>query len=245
MRLFLSRVCRDLLQFCRLLFALSLLAACADHSVDVETCLPAPDWIDSIKLVELSSAEEVSQLWRSKKRCCIKESKLRKNQREFYKACYVAVARNPNDQNLVAKCLQLMDSGMESTVRRQINKHFVSNYFYFESPIDQCSNCLPADPIANASHDLARLEFRSDNPRKAIETVKNVLSARMDEISPFVQMNLYVALAHFYTTTGYSDEELQALLAARDRLRAHVKSKGASKHNFKSLERHIGELLEG
>ena len=233
------------MRLCRLLFAVSLLVACSDHSVDVETFLPTPEWIDSVKVVELSSAKEVSQLWQSKKRCCIAENKLRKNQREFYKACYVAVARNPNDQNLVAKCLQLMDSGMESTVRRQINEHFVSNYFYFESPIDRCYNCLPADPIANASRDLAWLEYRSDNPHKAIKTVKNVLSARLDEISPFVQMNLYVALAHFYTTTGYSDEELQALLAARDRLRAHVKSKGASKHNFKNLERNIGELLEG
>lgn len=240
-----AKVCRDLLQLCQLLTVVSVLTACADHSVDVETFLPEPEWIDSVKVVELSSAEDVSQLWRSKKRCCINERKLKNNQREFYKACYVAVARNPADNALVAKCLQLMDSGMEPEVRRQINAHFVSNYFYFESPIDRCSNCLPADPIANASRELAWLEFRANNPHKAIEVVKNVLRARMEEISPFVQMNLYVALAHFYTTTGYSDEELKALLAARDRLRAHVKSRGASKHNFKDLERNIGELLEG
>ena len=240
-----ATACRDLLRFCQLLLAVSLLSACTDHSLDVETFLPEPEWIDSVKLVELSSAADVSQLWRSKKRCCISEGKLKKNQREFYKACYVAVARNPADKELVAKCLQLMDSGMEPAVRRLINEHFVSNYLYFESPIDRCSNCLPADPIANASRELAWLEYRSDNPYKAIEVVKNVLRVRMEEISPFVQMNLYVALAHFYTTTGYSDEELKALLAARDRLRAHVKSRGASKHNFKDLERNISELLEG
>ena len=243
--LVLSRACRDLLQFCRLLFALSLLAACSDHSVDVETFLPEPEWIDSIKLVELSSADEVTQLWQSKERCCIAKAKLRKNQREFYKACYVAVARNPDDENLVAKCLQLMVSGMDSTVRKQIYEHYVSNYFYFESPIDRCYNCLPADPIANVSHDLARLEFRSNNAHKAIDVVKNVLNARLEEISPFVQMKLYADLADFYTSTGYSDEELNILLAARDRLRAHVKPKGASKHNFKNLERNIGELMEG
>ena len=72
-----------------------------------------------------------------------------------------------------------------------------------------------------------------------------MLNARLEEISPFVQMKLYADLADFYTSVGYSDEELKFLLAARDRLRAHVKSKGASKHNFKDLERNIGELLEG
>ena len=232
-------------QFILLIVAIGLLSGCNDHSTDVETFLPKPEWLDSVGAPVLNSVDDVTTLWRSKKRCCISDRKLKNNQQEFYKACYVAVATHSKDQLLVAKCLQLMDSGMDEDVRYRINKHFVDNYFELKSPIDRCSNCLPADPIARSSRDLAWQESRRGNPQSAINIAQRVLDERIDEISPHVQLNLYAALAYFYAETGYSAEQLSSLKQARDRLLPYKDANGASKGNFKTFNRYLGDLLEG
>ena len=234
-------ICRIFIAF----VAVLLLGGCKDHSTDVETFLPKPAWVDSIDAPILNTVEDVSTLWQSKKRCCVNKWTLQNNQREFYKACYVAVATHSQDQLLVAKCLQLMDNGMERDVRYQIHQHYLDKYFYLKSLVDRCFNCSPADPLVNVVLNLAWIENYNDNPQRAIDIVQRVLDERIEEISPYRQMSLYEVLARFYRKTGYSAEQLIVLKAARDRLRDHKDENRAATYNFKTLEKHLSDLLEG
>ena len=221
-----------------------LLSGCKNHSIDVETYLPEPEWMDSIDAPTVDTVSEVQTLWLSEKRCCENKRKLERNSRRLYKACYVAIANHSSDQLLVAKCLQLMDNGMEADVRYKVNRHFIENYFDFKSPVDRCANCLPADPIANTSRDLAWQENRRGNPEAAIKIAQRVLDERLDEIMPYVQMNLYAVIAYSYASTVHSDEQLQALRDARERLRSFSEKGGAYSSNFKTFEKYLGSLLE-
>ncbi len=179
-----------------------------------------PDWLDDVDAPRVATADEVSALWRSKKRCCIAERKLRANNREFYKACYLAIGEHFDDEELVVKCLWLMTSGAEGDQRRQIRQYLVDHHFEYRGRTDNCANCAPADTVARVSRSLALDRLAAGRAQEASAVIERVLDERLDETSPWVQVELYESLARAYLELEATEARAARLQTAYERLRA-------------------------
>lgn len=197
-----------------------------------------PEWFDSIEAPSVHSSNEVSAVWQSEKRCCEDENTLLKNNRIFYKACFNAISDHYEDEELVVKCLWLMGIGAEPDQKVQLTRFLVQNFSHHKNSIAGCANCMPADTVARETLTLARYENTLSNTKdKSILLIENVLDNRSDEISYWVQAELYEYLGELYLDSGLNDERLARMKEVFARFN-HVK-----KHNeplesrYKSFEK--------
>ncbi|MEE9319462.1 MAG: hypothetical protein V3U76_03355 [Granulosicoccus sp.] len=229
-----------------LIVTVVLLSGCSQDTPETqaETFLPEPEWLASIRAPVVNTRDEVLALWQSEERCCIAERKLEKNEREFYKSCYVAVAEHPQDDGLVVMCMNLMTYSVKRAQRREIHHLILERYADHRDIITGCANCAPADTIARVSHGLSRTEYSDGNKRLAITLLEDILIQRQDEISPWVQTEMYTTLAKHYAGNNATSEQVSTIKEAWQRLDDLQQTDEPVRRRFKDLDKAYRELLE-
>lgn len=229
---------RKLLMVC----VVGFISACeqpqSDESGDshFEQHIKRPHWYTAVEAPALNTIEELDQLWRSKKRCCIDKDILVANNREFYKGCYQGIVNNPKFEELVVKCLWLMGAGADRKQKKLIKYYLVDNYGLHENDTSRCANCAPADTVARVTHDVARIEHGKENTDGAIELLEEVLNRRGSQISPWVQTEMYTTLGQYYLSTTVSTERAQNITRAYQRLAAIATKDNGVVNRIGSLE---------
>lgn len=180
--------------------------------------IPKPDWFDSVVAPNLNSIEEIDTLWRGKKRCCIDKNILLDNNREFYKACYNAMINNPENEELVVKCLWLMDTGADGKQRTDIKRYLVNRYGTHKNSVSGCVNCAPADTVARVTHELANTEKYAGDIDGAIRMLEKLFDYRGGEISLWIQTEIYQTLGRFYIASAVTEERKERLQTAYTKL---------------------------
>lgn len=204
-----------------------------------------PKWFDTIEAPSVHTSNEVSALWQSEKRCCEDENILLKNNRIFYKACFNAISEHYEDEELVVKCLWLMDIGAESDEKVQLARFLVQNFSHHKNSIAECANCMPGDTVARETLTLARYESRLNNSKDtSIRLIENVLDTRLDEISYWVQAELYEYLGALYLESGLNDERLERMKEVIDRFNKVKKYNEPLERRYKSFEKIYQIIIE-
>jgi hypothetical protein len=182
-----------------------------------------PSWFASVRAPEVHTADEVSTLWQSERRCCGDSDTVTKNNRIFYKACFNAINAHYEDERLVVMCLWLMDVGADKEQRQALRRFLVDNFPHHKNSVDHCANCMPADTVARVTLTLAQLESRESNDKRGpITRIEKLLDTREDEISYWVQAEIYEFLGAVYLEDGLTQprlERYEKAYARLDRLR--------------------------
>ena len=180
--------------------------------------IPKPDWFYSVLAPDLNSISEIDSLWRGKKRCCVAESILLDNNREFYKSCYNAIINNPDNEKLVVKCLWLMDTGADGNQRTDIKRFLVNSYGTHKNSVVGCVNCAPADTVARVTQELANVEKYSGNIDAAIRMLENLFDYRGGEISLWIQTEIYQTLGKLYMSSAVTETRKERMKNAYTKL---------------------------
>jgi hypothetical protein len=229
-----------------------LLASCTKKEPTVEPPKPRvpfasviqkPDWFDSVSAPALNSVADVDRLWQSRKRCCIDKDKLQANRREFYKACYNGIVQHPDNDELVVKCLWLMDPGPGNEQYYVLKRYLVDNYGDHKSDTSHCANCAPGDVIARVTLGLAQHERYTDSVDVAIKRIEGLLSRRRPEISLWVQTEIYTALGQMYLKSAVTDERKQVISDAYERLVSAATEQNGVTRRLPDLDRVKRELM--
>jgi len=227
-----------------LLVVLSFTVLCACSAGDTfESKIQKPAWYDSIDLVEINDVDELNALWRGKKRCCIDESTLLANNREFYKACYESIVNNSENEELVVKCLWLMDVGVDQDQRIDINRFLVENFGSHRNSVDRCSNCAPGDTVARVTKDLARQEKSQGRIDYAITLLEDLLDSRGREISLWVQTEIYEDLGNMYLSSAVTNERKDRINTAYNRLSGARREDNGVASRFERFEKTYRKVM--
>jgi len=206
-----------------------------------EKAISRPIWFHTVDAPEISTSAEVSRLWQSEKRCCEDDDNVATNNRIFYKSCYNAISAHYEDEELVVKCLWLMDAGAETDQRVELYRFVVENFPHHKNRVDDCANCMPGDTVARVTLDLARNEGY-DSKERGIARIEKLLDTREDEISYWVQAEIYESLGHLYLDAGLTPQRVDRWKQAYTRLDGVKESNEPLKSRFAALERINGEI---
>jgi len=220
----------------------TILCACG-NSETFESRIPKPAWYDSIELVEINDVGELDALWRGKKRCCIDESTLLANNREFYKACYESIVNNSENEELVVKCLWLMDVGADQGQRIDINRFLLENFGDHQNSVDRCSNCSPGDTVARVTKDLARKENAQGQIDHAITLLEDLLDSRGGEVSLWIQTEIYEELGNMYLSSALTNERKDRINTAYNRLSGVRREDNGVESRFERFENTYKEVM--
>lgn len=192
-----------------LILLLIILTGCSEPN-KFKTEFTKPKWFASIEAPKVHTPEEVGALWRSKERCCVDANILLNNNRIFYKSCFNAISEHYENEEMVVKCLWLMDAGAESKQRIQLSRFLVENFSHHKNNITECVNCMPGDTVARETLYLARYEKRLRNSNdKSIRLIETLLDNRVDEISYWVQAEIYPFLGKLYLESGITNDRVK------------------------------------
>jgi hypothetical protein len=202
-----------------------------------------PDWFNSVEAPIANTSEDVTNVWQSKKRCCESKRVLQDNNREFYKTCYRAIENHFSDEELVVKCLWLMDSGASREQSKKIKRYLVSHFSHHKKNISRCANCAPGDTVARVTLELARMQRSQGSPEESIKLIESVLDQRRDEISPWVKTEIYTALARWYANDDRARREriLEALKNLENQSR--FEDNGVERR-LPALKKHINSFID-
>jgi len=168
---------------------------------------PAPefDWFDNTEASPIHNKEDLSKVWQSKPRCCIAKNDLRKNNREFYKSCYIAMQNYPSNKDITANCLWLMGGALENKEERILLKEtFIQKFFYYDKPLDRCANCDHANVSARIARELARYYKSTNRFDEAIKLLERMNDERKQEMSDWVLAELSTQLGKYYLNPEYN-----------------------------------------
>ncbi|MDH5629428.1 MAG: hypothetical protein OEY96_04670 [Gammaproteobacteria bacterium] len=202
----------------KIIFLVLLLLSACEKRPDFQQSIAKPDWFESASSIELNSPEDVSKLWQSEKRCCESKDILDQNNQKFYKSCYQAIVNHPQNDELVVKCLWLMDNAVNRDQRIHIQSYLLENYRFHKSRVNNCANCAPADVIVRVTMSLAREVRRDGDQAGAIELVESILKDRETETSLWIQTEVYKGLAEFYLADKVTETRGEFLTRAYKRL---------------------------
>ncbi len=177
-----------------------------------QSSVPSFDWFEDIDAPEIHNKEELSKIWQSKPRCCVSKHELQQNNREFYKACYVAMQRYPSDKDINANCLWLMDIALETRDERiKMNEYFIQKYFYYNKPLDNCANCNRADVSARIAQELARQYKATKRFDEAVKLLERINDQRLQNTSDWVIAELSIQLGKYYLDPEYIGNNTQRI----------------------------------
>lgn len=224
------------------ILSFTILSACGSGET-FESRIAKPAWYDSIEIVEINNVDELGALWRGKKRCCIDESTLLANNREFYKACYESIVINSENDELVVKCLWLMGAGADQEQRIDIKRFLVENYGDHKNSIDRCSNCSPGDTVARVTKDLARMEKSQGQIDHAITLLEDLLDSRRGEISLWVQTEIYEVLGNMYLSSEITNARKERIDSAYNRINGARREDNGVETRFERFENTYKEVM--
>jgi hypothetical protein len=223
---------------------MALIAGCEEPS-EFERTFAEPDWFDSIDAPKINTVEEVNALWQSEKRCCEDANVLLRNNRIFYKSCFNAIMGNYGNEELVVKCLWLMDIGADSKQRVELKRYLVENYGLHKNSVDNCANCMPGDTVARVTLELSRYESRANHSKtQPIKRLENLLDSRLYEISYWVQAEIYEYLGVLYLESGVTQERLSRYEESYNRLNKAKQHNGPLERSFARVEKRYNLLVQ-
>lgn len=209
-----------------------------------EITFDKPIWFESINAPDVNNSNEVSALWQSEKRCCEDAVKLLNNNRIFYKSCYNAISRNYKDEELVVLCLSLMGYGADSNQSIELTRFLIENFSNHKNRVDNCANCMPGDTVARATLKLTTYESRMSNSKRVpIERIERLLDSRSDEISYWVQGEIYEFLGDIYLEDGVTPERLARYTNAYNKLKKVKDYNEPLARRFQPIEKRYQLLL--
>jgi hypothetical protein len=182
-------------------------------------------------------------LWQSQKRCCEDAHKLLSNNRIFYKSCYQAIEHTYRDEQLVVLCLWLMGAGADGNQRQELLRYLLDNFPNHNNRTDNCANCKRADTVARATLEFAHYKNQAQAKTAAIERLEQLLDRRSEEISYWVQAEIYDYLADLYLIEGVTPVRLERYSQALNKLNEAKQSNEALAKRFTPLERKYQALL--
>jgi len=204
-----------------------------------------PEWFDSIEAPQVDTFDQVDALWRSDKMSSVDPDIALKNSRIFYKSCFIAISEHYEDEDLVVLCLWLMDIGLGSNNRIQTTKFLVDNFGHHKNSITGCVNCLPGDTVARQTLLLAMHEGRLENPKdESIRLLENLLDNRVDEISYWVQAEIYAYLGKLYIESEIDDNRLNRMREVYDRFNRVKPINEPLNRRYDSFEKVYQVILE-
>lgn len=206
-----------------------------------EQQIQKPYWFYLVSSTRLNTSEDVSKLWQSEKRYG-DDFSFNLNSKIFYKSCYKAIVAHPEDNELVVICLRLMDLAVEESERVVIAKYLLNHFSNHRQRTDNCANCMPADRVARVTLELSQYE-KYENPQLAIQRLEQLLDTRLDEISGWVQVEIYVSLAEQYIDAGVTDERFQRFKIAYERLKTLKETNEPVSSRFEKLELLYDEMV--
>lgn len=219
---------------------LVMLASCNkpdEFQKEFEQKFPKPEWFDKIEAPSVSNAKQVTELWRSEKRCC-GEPEVKHNLKIMYKSCYNAILSFYRDEELVVGCIPKMTNVAPSPQPHALWKYLVETYPNYRKDIARCSNCMEADTIARATHSLARYEFSSTkSASKSISVVENFMDRRGGETSPWIQAETFEFLSKLYLEEGVTTDTKLRYQAIREKLTESVTSKSIKPWRLKNFDK--------
>ena len=223
------------------LILILILGGCSEREI-LETYLPQPVWLASTPVVTINTLSEISELWRSRKRCCVSKKKLTKNNRELYASCYDMIARGAGTDETF-QCVYLMSTGMSGDIRYQLYNRILDEHYDYKSPTNNCSNCAPADKVARTVSGLANLEYRDGKPQVAIDLIEKIVADRGSEISAFIQIETLVNLAWYYREQqSISTEKYNWLKTTYETNKKILMQRSGSKSDLHRLGDYLTEL---
>lgn len=232
------------MKYLSVIILLLIIAGCSKPN-KFESEFEKPEWFDTIEAVSVHTSNEVSALWQSEERCCEDENTLLKNNRIFYKACFNAMSEHYEDEELVVKCLWLMGVGAESDQKVQLTRFLVQNFSHHKNSIAGCANCMPGDTVARKTLTLARYENRLSNSKDiSIRLLENVLDNRLDEISYWVQAELYEYLGKLYLESGLNVERIDRMKEVFDRFNNVKRYNKPLERRYKSFDKVYKVIIE-
>ncbi len=213
------------------------IAGCSEPN-KFEQTFAKPAWFDSVDAPELNTVAQLDALWQSKKHCCGGDEGVLENNRVFYKACYNAITDHYENEEMVVKCLWLMDVGAESKQRVELSRFLIENYPDHKSSVDNCVNCMPGDTIARETLDVAQYESRmSQSKAQPIGRIEALMDSRRNEISYWVQAEIYEFLGKLYLEDGITKARLERFEAAYQRLDRAKDFNDPLKDRFPAVEK--------
>lgn len=229
----------------RILFAFLCLLATGYEKLNPFTkTFAKPSWFNSIDAPVINNIDEASALWQSEQRCCVDPELLLKNNRIFYKSCYNAIANNYNDEQLVVTCLWLMTIGADSKQSIELSRFLLNNFSHHKNRVDNCANCMPADTVARVTLEVAAFDSRFSNSKKtSIDRIERLLDARSDEISYWVQAEIYEFLGDLYLEEGVTQERLERFAKAYTKLNQVKEYNEPLAKRFAPIEKRYQSLL--
>ena len=217
---------------------LVMLASCNkpdEFQKEFEQKFPKPEWFDKIEAPSVSNAKQVTELWRSEKRCC-GEPEVKNNLKIMYKSCYNAILSFNRDEELVVGCIPKMTNAAPSPQPHALWNYLVETYPNHKKDITRCSNCMEADTIARAIHSLARYEFSSTkSASKSISMVESFMDSRGGETSPWIQAEIFVFLGKLYLEEGVTADTKLRYQTIHEKLAASVASKSIKPWRLKKF----------
>lgn len=216
----------------------------AGHTRFEET-FSRPYWFGFVAAREINTSKEVGTLWRSERRCCGSSASLLRNNRIFYKSCYNAILAHREDEALVVKCLWLMDVGAKKGQAEKLARYLVDNFAHHKNSVDDCVNCMPGDTVARVTLDLARYESDDSHSSKerSIGRIENLLDTRADEISYWVQAEIYEFLGQLYLESGLTQQRLDRYKRAHAELSRVKESNESLARRFDPVEKYYKAML--
>jgi len=209
-----------------------------------ESEISKPEWFDSIEAPQIDTFDEADALWRSDKLTSADPDIVLKNSRIVYKSCFNAISEHYEDEELVVLCLGVMDIILVSNNRIQTTKFLVENFGHHKNSVARCA-CLSGDIIARATLRLAKYEGRLINPEEeSIRLLENLLDNRVDEISYWIQAEIYEYLGTLYIVTGLDESRLNRMKEVYDRFNRVKASKKSLKRRYDSFEKVYQLILE-
>lgn len=161
-----------------------------------------PYWARIGRAPAIDDEADLDALWLSAPRCCSQDSV--QNNRIFYRACADAIERHPQDDQIVVKCLWLMQVALDKGAWR-LNEQIVNRYFHHKDSLRNCANCAPGDTVSRVSQDLAEHYGARGDLSAATSLLERVLDERGAETSPWVRIEGYTKLCRLYLRNEVSN----------------------------------------
>lgn len=203
---------------------------------------PLPQWWDEVTVSGegVHNVKDLRRYWQSKGRSGA-DSQVLKNNQEFFKAAYSGIVNYPLDDDLIVEAIWLMNVVVNDYPQLiNIQEFAIKHYFYHDHPTNYCVNCMPADPMAWIVNDAAyAYVFKHNvNESKAVDLIFRVLKERGEDISPWLQVELYERLAWIFMSSKKYSEGIPVI----ERAIESFKNMGDSPGVAVRLKRLTGQL---
>ena len=177
---------------------------------------PLPVWWDDVNVNDkvIHTYDELQAVWESGSYV---GSKMKTSARRMFKAGYLTILNNANNDSLVAEAITRMevikmyDQYPQFT---RVQEFALDRYFYHNKPLNRCVNCMHGDSIAYITQSLTSSYNSKHRYDDTVKIIDNLISKRGHEISGYIQASLYENYADALWRRGDKEQAIAILKMA-------------------------------